>query len=241
MRLFRKSADMISSPIDNAICAVTSPDRKRAAARPPAICPAPARMALIRSLRVLCIAGKSPKMIPVAILKAAEKRITALLMVKCIVSEAAGGSSALMTLSVHCATSSDAIPPTSASITLSVSNCVTRFLRVAPRARRTPISVARPAPRASSRFAMLAHAIRSTTPVTENSSMMGVFASLLMELCPRLPGTRTSFLFLKLSIVLSLIDFWSGASTSVMIGWYTALAAGAADSIVMPGFRRAKR
>ena len=44
------------------------------------------------------------------------------------------------------------------------------------------ISAARPAPRASRRLAMFAQAINSTTPVTPNSSMSGVRASLSIEL-----------------------------------------------------------
>ena len=231
----------MSNPIDSAICAVTRPARKRAAARPPAICPAPARMALMRSSRVLCSAGKSPNTMPVMTLNAAENTITGPLTENCIVSAACGGRRALMTLSVHCATNSDARPPTSASITLSVRRSTTRCRRVAPSARRMPISLARPAPRASSRLAMLAQAMRRTTPVTENSSRIGVFASRSMELWPRAPGVRRSFLFLKLSIVLSLMAFCSGASTSVIIGWNTVFTAVVAASMETPGLRRANR
>ena len=111
IRLLRKSADMINSPMDSAICAVTSPARKRAAERPPAIWPAPARMALMRSLRVLCSAGNSPKTTPVTRLSSAENTRTDRLIEKCNVFDASGGSSALITLSVHVATSNDTDRP----------------------------------------------------------------------------------------------------------------------------------
>jgi len=52
--------------------------------------------------------------------------------------------------------------------------------------------MARPAPRASSRFAMLAHAMRSTIPVTLSNMSNGVFASRCIELCPREPGVRST-------------------------------------------------
>ena len=55
-------------------------------------------------------------------------------------------------------------PPTSASIRLSVSNWRTRRPRPAPSASRIAISFCRPVERASSRFATLAHAMRSTRP-----------------------------------------------------------------------------
>ena len=155
---------------------------------------------------------------PVATLSRPENAITMGLMPNVIVSAASGGMMLMMRLSVHCATNSEANPPTRASSTLSVSSCSTRWRRVAPSASRTPISVARPAPRASSRLAMLAQAMSSTMAVTEKSSRIGVFASRWMELWPRAPGSSSTFLALKLAIVLSLIPFCSGASTSVMMG-----------------------
>ena len=88
---------------------------------------------------------------------------------------------------------------------------------------------------------MFAQAMSSTTPVTEKSRIIGVFASRCTELWPRAPGARSSRLALKLCIVLSLISFWRGASTSVMIGWYTALIPVSADASATPGLRRPKR
>ena len=51
-----------------------------------------------------------------------------------------------------------------ANSTLSVSSCWITRRRVAPSAVRTLISALRPMPRTSSRFAIFAHAISSTTP-----------------------------------------------------------------------------
>ena len=76
------------------------------------------------------------------------------------------------------------MPPSTASTTDSVSNCASRCPRLAPIDRRTAISVLRAAARASSRFAMFAHAMRRTTPVIVKRRMSGVFASLWTSLCP---------------------------------------------------------
>ena len=60
--------------------------------------------------------------------------------------------------------------PAPASSKLSVSNCRMILPRIAPSAVRTDISVCRPMPRTSSRFAMFAHAISSTRPRIHISS-----------------------------------------------------------------------
>ena len=65
--------------------------------------------------------------------------------------------------------------------------------RLAPIDSRTAISPARPAPRTSSRLAMFAQAISSTTPVTPKSRMSGVVASAGIELCPLEPGASVIF------------------------------------------------
>src|SRR5439155_697454 len=97
------------------------------------------------------------------------------------VSRTSGGASAAMLVSVQVVTSRPASAPKKARSTDSVSNWIMTWRRLAPRARRTPISIARPAPRASKRFAILAHAMRSTIPVTLNSMSTGVCASRCME------------------------------------------------------------
>ena len=91
--------------------------------------------------------------------------------------------------------------------------------RLAPNARRTPISMARPAPRASRRFAMLAHAMSSTIAVTVHSISNGACASRCIELCPRRPGVSTTRFTRNSAIIWSGIPFCSGASTSVTIEW----------------------
>jgi hypothetical protein len=109
-------------------------------------------------------------------------------------------------------------PPMSASTTDSVRSCARICPRVAPRERRTAISIVRFAERASSRLAMFAHAMSSTMPVIEKSRKIGVLAFSKMLLWPRRPSVTVISLALKRAIVASLIPFCRGASTSVMIG-----------------------
>ena len=68
--------------------------------------------------------------------------------------------------------------------------------------------------RASSKFAMFAHAIRSTTPVMVRSRKMGVLASRRNELCPRAPPASVICLAWNRSRVCALMPSWRGASTS---------------------------
>ncbi len=119
--------------------------------------------------------------------------------------------------SVHFATNRPATAPKAASRIDSVSSCVISCRRLAPIDRRTAISAARPAPRTSSRLAMFAQAISSTVPVTASRMISGVRASLSKLLWPRLPGSVVITFALKRAIVCSLMPFWSGASTSLMI------------------------
>ena len=64
-------------------------------------------------------------------------------------------------------------PPTNARITLSVSICRTVRQRLAPSAVRIAISFCRAAARASSRFAIFAHAISNTNPTANSSTTNG--------------------------------------------------------------------
>ena len=101
----------------------------------------------------------------------------------------------------------------------SVSSCASSCRRLAPSESRTAISVARPAPRASSRFAMLAHAMSSTMPVTRISKhQRRPRLAVHRALAARSRLRRRSSFALNLAIVWSLMPFCSGASTSVMIG-----------------------
>ena len=82
---------------------------------------------------------------------------------------------------------------------------------------RTAISVVRCAPLASSRFAILAQAISSTSPVIPSSRRIGVRESSWTELCPFSPGSTVSRFCRNSASVWSLIPVCSGASTSLMI------------------------
>ena len=75
-----------------------------------------------------------------------------------------GGLAATTPVMNHCASTRPAAAAVSASTVLSVSSWRTMRPRPAPSAVRTAISRPRAAPRASSRFATLPHAIRSTSP-----------------------------------------------------------------------------
>ena len=74
-----------------------------------------------------------------------------------------------MPVSVQRATTRPSAPPIAASSADSVRSWRTTCQRLAPIDSRTAISLARDAPRASSRLAMLAQAISSTKPVTASS------------------------------------------------------------------------
>ena len=120
-----------------------------------------------------------------------------------------------MKRSVQRAATSPAAPPRSARRHDSVSSCVTSRRRVAPSESRTAISDARPADRASSRFAMFAHAISRTTPVTPSRSSKGTPTVSCIPLCPRRPSLTGSGFATNRSRSSSLRFVWSGASTSV--------------------------
>ena len=83
------------------------------------------------------------------------------------------GPSSTNARTIQNATPAPAAPPSIPRTRLSVSSCATSWRRLAPRAARTATSRARAWPRASSRFATLAHAIRSTN-VTEPNTVTRV-------------------------------------------------------------------
>ena len=92
------------------------------------------------------------------------------------VAEASGGINVMSPARVRRATNKPAMPPSSASVHDSTSNCVSSCRRLAPIDKRTAISPARPAPFASRRFAMLAHAVSNTSAVTPISKISGARA-----------------------------------------------------------------
>ena len=84
-------------------------------------------------------------------------------------------------------------PPTAASKTLSVNNCLTNRQRLAPTASRTAISFLRDDARTSNRFATFAHAISSTTPTTPANNRSGVVSQRREFISPWLPDSTPSF------------------------------------------------
>ncbi len=212
-----KSPADTSSAIESAICAVASDVRNRAAARAPDGWPLWPFSVDTRSGRVLCSAGKRPKSSPVAIERIAAKASAVPSSSNAMFCVVSSGSSDARKVSVHCATTSPATPPSAASSIDSVRSWRTTWPRLAPIDSRTAISVDRFAARASRRLAMFAHAISRTTPVTASSSSSGGRASSCMLLCPRAPGSTRSSFARNRAIVWSLIPFWSGASTSLTI------------------------
>src|SRR6185437_16643843 len=90
--------------IDNAICAVTNDDRKRAAERAPECLPVPARIVDARSGRVLCSAGNMPNSTPVASDNTAAQMMAEPWRLKSIVLDVSVGRRPAMRCSVQYAT-----------------------------------------------------------------------------------------------------------------------------------------
>ena len=123
----------------------------------------------------MCSAGARPNVMPVATHARAKNVNTRALSVNTI----------QYGLPTFCVTASNALspkidkprptrPPTKASSTLSTSSCRITCRRVAPTEKRIPISLARSAARASSRFATFAQAISSTkttAPINDQSTV----------------------------------------------------------------------
>ncbi len=81
-----------------------------------------------------------------------------------------------------------AMPPSVETTRLSVSNCRIKRPRLAPIARRTPISRRRPDARASSMFATFAHATSSTSPMPTISPSATGWSTLSACGCTRTPA-----------------------------------------------------
>ena len=169
IRLFVNSPARISSIVESAIWVVARAVRKREAARAPDGWPAVLLIAETRSGRVLWSAGNSPKSRPVVIATAAVN-ISVVGSRRSLMKEVSSrGIRAMMPVSDQRATTRPSAPPIAASRADSVRSWRTTCQRLAPIDSRTAISLARAAPRASSRLAMLAQAISSTKPVTASS------------------------------------------------------------------------
>ena len=190
-----------SSVIDSAIWAVASVVRNRWAERAPDGWPAWPLSVETRSGRVLCSAGNSPNRMPVPIVRAPAKSSTFMSTAEGIVAAASSGSTEAMKSIVQRATSRPAAPPSTASRHDSTSSCEMSCSRLAPSDSRIAISLARAAARASSRLAMFAHAMISTSAVTPSRSSSGVRASPCTELWPRQPSSNSTPLALNRAIV----------------------------------------
>ncbi len=165
---------MRPAPVSSASVSVSSATTRLEVsqrARAPPDCPRPP--SFIRSFRFVfdtCIAGASPKTMPVARQIAAKYPNTARSRSKTIQygfptpATAASNSRTPTEVSPN-----PSRPPRQASMTLSMSSCRTIRPRLAPSAVRTAISRARYAERASSRLATFAHAMSSTKPTAPSS------------------------------------------------------------------------
>jgi len=117
-----------------------------------------------------------------------------------------------------------AAPPANASRKLSVNNRRITRQRPAPTANRTPISEARPAPRASSILAILEHAINSTSPLAPSAVAIVI---------------QNDFVLPALKAGATLMNVF-GPGPSAARSWFCNLANSAcASATVLPGFRRA--
>ena len=166
-----------SSAIDNAICAVASVVRNRDAPRAAPFWPASSRSAATRVGRVLCRAGKSPKRSPVAIASVPGKQ-----HYRSVDGEVDRRHRFRRQLRGNRVQRPARHQQTKGGAGQRQDDGLEKQLANQPRAagadrQPTAISPARPAPRTSSRLAIFAQAINSTTPVTPKSSVSGVDAS----------------------------------------------------------------
>ena len=142
-------------------------------ARPPI--PDPPRAASFNAsetpVRDDCSAGARPKATPVASVSSAANANTVASRPTSLTRGAFDGASETSPPTAQTPNTSPTAPPRPARSTLSVSSCRTTRARVAPSATRTASSRPRAEPRASSRFAMFAHAIRSTKPTAPNTAI----------------------------------------------------------------------
>ena len=109
------------------------------------------------------------------------------------------GRSEVRADTLHHAKNTPATPPSSPRIALSVSSWRAMRRWLAPSAIRTAISLDREVARARSRFAILAQAIKSTSPAALKSRSSGFFTSPTITCCSGSIGDAPSFLLRKLT------------------------------------------
>ncbi len=164
---------LISTTTARATSAMTRAPRMT---RPPRLAVPPREVSESAAFRLIaeaCRAGRMPKRMPVATAAARANRSTRPSMAasrNCGI--AAGPKRCTRTIPKR-ATSRPSNPPARESTKLSDSSCATIWLRDAPMANRTAISLRREAPRASSRLATLAQAIRSSRPTAPLNTSSG--------------------------------------------------------------------
>ena len=177
-------------------------------------------------------AGAMPKSTPVAHESSSAKSSTHRSIVKSKASGSApaGGGAARNAAAIPQASAMPAIPPMTASRTLSVSSWRSRRPRLAPSASRTAISRCRAAALESSRLATFAQAISSTAPTTPPSS------NAADRICCRGPANASS----TRTIATRGRTTSGGAFIRVRKkSWSTGSSSAPACSIVAPGFSRA--
>ena len=136
------------------------------------------------SVRAACHAGARPKSTPESTQAVSVKSSTGTLS-RTSTSDGRrpGGITARIARIAAAARPTPSAPPTSASSTLSVSNCRTMVRPDAPSARRIASSRWRAVPRARSRLATLAQAISSTNPtapsIIQSVALVSAFRKLL--------------------------------------------------------------
>ena len=190
-----------AAPSTSAICAVASAVRKRAAARAPDGWPAWPLSVETRSGRVLCSAGKSPKSTPVA--ERQRRRRTSSTGGSSASGRVAGGlgrqERPMIASSVHRATSRPAEAAEHREQAATRSAAARRAASGWRRSRGAPPSRRRaPAARASSRLAMLAQAMSSTSAGdAEQQDRAACAPRRGRELWPRAPGLDAELLGLE--------------------------------------------
>jgi hypothetical protein len=165
-KLLMSSPALTRSTSESATSETTRMLRRRRPREPPDV-PLPLDLSVpLRSMRELCSAGTSPKMMPVTIeiirVKPSTRPSIDNSFRRGSSDSALSGTDEMSRFSPHDDSSRPMMPPSAESRMLSVSNCWMRRRRPAPSASLTAISLCREAERASSRLATLAHAIRST-------------------------------------------------------------------------------
>ncbi len=165
----------MSSTSASAVCATTSPSRAQCRPRSP-VAPRPPSLSVPwRSGRAAWSAGASPNSTPVSSDSVNANSNTRASTATSSMRGVPGGVSARSTSTPQYASTTPVAPPTAPSATLSVSSCLRIAPRPAPIAARSATSRSRPPARASSRFAMLTHAITSSRPTAPMSASSAGF------------------------------------------------------------------